>query len=135
MHLFIVVILYDCCLTFEGIWSKKKLNSQITTVPFYHNPYLWKSHQIWGFFTFLADLAFCVPGVKKDTTFGATRKIFGPSYFVTSLENLKWSCWENLQIHNNQISHWVRLNWTKTVRNKLEHLLISLEFQDSILNF
>ena len=34
---------------------------------------------------------------------GAARKIFGPSYFVTSLENLKCSCWENLQIHNNQI--------------------------------
>ena len=26
-----------------------------------------------------------LPAVKKDTIFGAARKIFGPSYFVTAL--------------------------------------------------
>ena len=60
----IVVAPYDCCLTLERILSAKKLNSltyKLSIVPFNHNPYVWKSHQIWCFFTFLADLAFCVP--------------------------------------------------------------------------
>ena len=25
----------------------------------HYNPYLWQTHQVWGFFTFLADLAYC----------------------------------------------------------------------------
>ena len=28
-----------------------------------------------------------LPAVKKDTVFGAARKFFGPSYFVTALLN------------------------------------------------
>ena len=30
-----------------------------------------------------------LPAVKKDTIFGAARKNFGPSYFVTALEQVK----------------------------------------------
>ena len=28
-----------------------------------------------------------LPAVKKDTIFGAARKMFGPSYFVTAFSN------------------------------------------------
>ena len=27
----------------------------------HHNPYPWQSHQVWGFFTFVTDLAHCAP--------------------------------------------------------------------------
>ena len=32
-----------------------------------------------------------LPAVKKDTIFGAARKIFGPSYFVTALDETRIS--------------------------------------------
>ena len=31
-----------------------------------------------------------LPAVKKDTIFGAARKIVGPSYFVKALEQLEY---------------------------------------------
>ena len=55
----------------------------------HHNPYPWQPYQVWGFFTFLADLAHCVPrhhlSVTKCT-----------SYFIFLKSFLGWLQEKNL---------------------------------------
>ena len=78
-------------LTLEGMFSEKTLDSltyKVCTIfSCYHNPYLWQSHQVWGFFTFLVDLAYCAARAPPPPRFRQ------PWYMFSLCFLLSWSFW------------------------------------------
>ena len=82
---YLVVADYDCSPTLEGISIvSQKVRFTITIVSFYHKPYQWQSHQVWGFFTFLEDLAYCGPPSPPCHPASAI-----PDIYLIQLENFR----------------------------------------------